>query len=156
MKATLKKKDLILSFPTNWRQEENSFTGDDLIDAYLKGKQAGKNEMINILSKQFETNVEIATSVSEKLFVEAKKKKIVPKEVHLKADGITNFSALFVVDKNDFVSDNFRQIFTIARKLKTKAETDSFYISFTFLPASNNFNEKSLHADGYFLKYEKK
>jgi hypothetical protein len=155
MKNLLKKKEPIHSLPTNWRQEKDSFTGDDLIDAYLKGKQAGKNELINILSKQFETNLEIATTVSEKLFVEAKKKKIAPKEVHLKADGITNFSALFVVDKDDFVSDNFRQIFSLARKLKTKVETDSFYISFAFLPISNNLNEKSLHADGYFLKYEK-
>ena len=112
--------------------------------------------MIHILSKQFETNLSIATTVSEKLFLEAKKKKILPKEVHLKADGITNFSALFVVDKNDFISDNFRQIFTLSRKLKAKVETENFYINFTFLPISNNLNEKNLHADGYFLKYEKK
>ncbi|MBR2648175.1 MAG: hypothetical protein IKD55_05005 [Sediminibacterium sp.] len=156
MKSTLKKKDTVQSWPTNWHQEENSFTGDDLIDAYLKGKQAGRSEMIHILSKQFETNLSIATTVSEKLFLEAKKKKILPKEVHLKADGITNFSALFVVDKNDFISDNFRQIFTLSRKLKAKVETENFYINFTFLPISNNLNEKNLHADGYFLKYEKK
>lgn len=75
MKSTLKKKDTVQSWPTNWHQEENSFTGDDLIDAYLKGKQAGRSEMIHILSKQFETNLSIATTVSEKLFSGSKKEK---------------------------------------------------------------------------------
>ena len=108
------------------------------------------------LAELFETNLTIATTIAEKLFSEAKKKKIVLKAIHLKADGITNFSALFVADKDDFVADKFRNIFGVARKFKNKVESDSFYINFFFLPFSDSFNEKNLNADGYFLKYEKK
>lgn len=156
MSTLIKEQSKQKLLPLNWKQESDSFTGDHLIEAYLKGKQEGRNEINKILSKQFETNVAIAANISEKLFSEAKKKKINLKEIHLKAEGITKFSALFVTDKNDFVADRFREILSVARKFKNKIETDSFYINFFFLPLSDSFNEKGLNADGYFLKYEKK
>ena len=31
--------------PLNWKQESDRFSGDHLIEAYLKGKQDGRNEM---------------------------------------------------------------------------------------------------------------
>lgn len=49
------------------------YTGYHLIDAYLKGKQDGKDEMIKILTKQFKDNIDIATSISEKLYSDAAK-----------------------------------------------------------------------------------
>lgn len=142
--------------PHNWKKEESVYTGDHLIDAYLKGKQDGKDEMIKILTNQFKSNIDLATSISEKLYVDANKKKINFKSIHLKADGITKFSALFVTKKEDFVSDKFRNIFISARKLKNEVENDSFYISFSFIPDSKDLSEKCLNADGFFLKYDKK
>jgi hypothetical protein len=142
--------------PQNWKKEESVYTGDHLIDAYLKGKQDGKDEMFKILNKQFKFNIDIATSTSEKLFAAAAKKKIKFKTIHLKADGITKFSALFIAKKDDYLSDKFRDIFVSARKLKNEVESDSFYISFLFMPDSKDVNEKSINADGFFLKYEKK
>lgn len=142
--------------PKNWKKEESVYTGDHLIDAYLKGKQDGKDEMIKIINKQFKDNIEIATSISEKLFADAAKKHIKFKTIHLKAEGITKFSVLFIAKKDDFLSDKFREIFVSARKLKNEVESDSFYISFMFLPDSKDVNEKSINADGFFLKYDKK
>ncbi|HUN02250.1 MAG TPA: hypothetical protein PLS00_05300 [Niabella sp.] len=142
--------------PQNWIKEESVYTGDHLIDAYLKGKQDGKDEMIKILTRQFKDNIDIATSISEKLYAEAAKKKINFKTIHLKADGITKFSALFIAKKGDFLSDKFRDIFVSARKLKNEVESDSFYISFSFMPDSKDVNEKCINADGFFLKYDKK
>lgn len=156
MQTLLRPKEIFAELPVNWKKDDQWYSGDNLIDAYLKGKQDGRNETNNILSKQFETNLTIATSIAEKLFSEAKKKKIELKEIHLKANSITNFSALFVADENDFIADDFRNIFSIARKFKNKVESDSFYINFFFLPLSDSFNEKNLNAEGYFLKYEKK
>lgn len=142
--------------PENWKREESVFTGNQLIDAYLKGKQDGKDEMIRVFNKQFKDNIDIATSISEKLYTEAAKRKINFKTIHLKAEGITTFSALFIAKKDDFLSDKFRDIFITARRLKKEVESDSFYISFSFMPESKDLNEKSINSDGFFLKYEKK
>jgi hypothetical protein len=156
MQETVKQSVKPPQIPQNWKKEESVYTGDHLIDAYLKGKQDGKDEMIKILTKQFKDNVDIATTISEKLYSEAAKKKINFKTIHLKADGITKFSALFIAKKNDFLSDKFRDIFVSARKLKNEVESDSFYISFSFMPDSKDLNEKCINADGFFLKYDKK
>ena len=156
MHASIKQSPKSSPLPQNWKKEESVYTGDHLIDAYLKGKQDGKDEIIEILTKQLKHNIDIATSVSEKLYSDAAKKKIRFKSIHLKADSITKFSALFVTKKEDFISDKFRDIFIIARKLKNEVENDSFYISFSFIPDSKDLNEKSLNADGFFLKYDKK
>ncbi len=142
--------------PENWIKKSSVYTGDQLIDAYLKGKQDGKDEMVKILSKQFKNNIEIATSISEKLYSEARQKKIFFKTIHLKADGITKFSALFVSKKADYISEKFRDIFISARNLRDEVESDSFYITFSFIPDSKDLSDKSLNADGFFLRYEKK
>lgn len=140
----------------NWKKNKEAFSGDDLIDAYLKGKEAGKNEKMRILFNQFKGNIEKATSLSENLYEFACKKDIKLKEIHLKAEDITRFAALFVADKNNFLSDNFRELYIHAREIKKIAETEDFYISFSFMPASEKINESCLITDGYFLKYEKK
>lgn len=142
--------------PQNWKKEESVYTGDNLVDAYLKGKQDGKDEIIKSLIGQFKTNVETAASVSEKLYATAERKKIHFRSIHLKADSTNKFSALFVAEQKDFISDKFRDILISARKLKNQTENENFYISFSFMPDSGNLNEKSLNADGFFLKYEKK
>ncbi len=141
--------------PPKWKKEECVYTGDHLIDAYLMGKQDGRDEAKKILAKQFKENINIATAVSEKLFATAAQKKMDLKKIYLKADGITKFSALLVAKKNDFISDKFREMFVAARKFKDEVESDSFYISFSFMPDSKSLSEKSIHADGYFLEYDK-
>lgn len=156
MVSAIKKIDNRGLIPENWEKEQKVYTGDDLIDAYLKGKQDGKNEVTEILSNTFEENVKRATSVAEKLLANAQKKKIEFKSVHLKSEGIANFTSVFVVKKEDFIEDKFRNIFVLGRKLKKELESQNIYITFSFVPDVKGFNEKKLISDGYFLKYVKK
>lgn len=156
MVSATKKNDNRGLIPENWEKEQKVYTGDDLIDAYLKGKQDGKNEVAKILSNTFEENVKKATSVSEKLFINAQTKKIEFKSVHLKSDGIANFTSIFVIKKEDFIEDKFRTILVLGRKFKKELESQNIYITFSFVPDVKGFNEKKLISDGYFLKYAKK
>ena len=142
--------------PKNWEKSEDVFTGDDLIDAFLRGKQAGQNEHYRILSKQLEENISKAAALAESLYDQISKKEIEPIEIHLKAEDITKYKALVIVSKDDFISDDFRQAYTISRKIKNESESENFYISFSFTPASEHLNEQCLLADGFFMKYEKK
>jgi hypothetical protein len=144
------------NLPLNWKKSDSVYTGDDLIDAFLKGKEAGKNERERILINQLNNNIIHAANISEKMFSEAAKKKIKLLSIHLKAEDITRYVALFVADKEDFLSDKFRSLYIKAQKLKDEAETDNFYISFSFMPQSPALDENCLISDGFFMKYEKK
>ncbi len=144
------------NIPKNWEKSEDVFTGDDLIDAFLEGKEAGKNENYRILQSQLKENINQAATISEELYAQVVSKKIKPVEIHLKAEDITRYKALFIVKKADFLSDKFREVYTLSRKLINKSESENFYISFSFAPASDFLNEHCLISDGFFMKYEKK
>lgn len=140
----------------NWKQNSETYTGDDLIDAFIRGKKAGRDEQKKVLLERISQNVNKATQLSERLYNIAIDQKFKLFEIHIKAENISSFTALFLVDNTDFLSDEFRNIYTTARQLKNEAETDTFYISFSFTPKSEQLSEDCLVADGYFLKYEKK
>jgi len=146
--------------PENWEKSVNVYSGDDLIDAYIrgreKGREDGKSEAFQVLFSQFTNNMEQAKAESEKLYSIALKSGVKFQSIHIKADSITKFSVLFIADKNDFISDNFRSIYIYARQVKKEAEKENFYISFSFMPSIENLNENCLTSDGYFMKYEKK
>ena len=52
MQEVVKQSVKTSQIPLNWKKEESVYTGYHLIDAYLKGKQDGKDEMILRLQYQ--------------------------------------------------------------------------------------------------------
>lgn len=139
-----------------WQKNDSAFTGDDIIDAYLDGKEVGRSETFKILLSQFNGNIEKAKGIAQRLYTQSEYKQFKIKAIHLKAEDITKYRLIFIVDKKDFINDSFREIYIIARSLKNETEAENFYLSFSFLPYSANLSEDCLLADGYFMKYEKK
>ncbi len=137
----------------HWQKQSNVISYNDILDAYLKGKEAGKTEQQRVNQSLFDTNLEKAQEVSEKLFEEITHSGVNIKAIHLKAEAITSFSALFVSDTNDFLKEDFRNVFILARKIKNESEDQTFSISFTFTPASKNLDENCLASDGFFAKF---
>jgi hypothetical protein len=141
--------------PNVWKKSEGTFSADAVIDAYLKGIEVGKNEYTRVLMLQFKENMTEAGKATERLLLKATEHNIKVKSVHLRADSISAFTALFIVDEKDFLDDSFRPIFTDARNIKNEFIKETFYISFTFLPSPANLKESSLTADGYSWNYAK-
>ena len=137
----------------NWRNQTNVITHNDVLDAYLAGKEAGKTEQQRVNQSLFDSNLEKAKELSEKLYLEISELGFDLKAIHLKADSITSFNALFIADTSDFLNDKFREAFIAARKSKIKNESHTFFISFTFTPNSKTLDESCLASDGYFIKY---
>jgi hypothetical protein len=139
-----------------WKQKEGTSSPDPIIDAYLKGVEAGKTEYTQVLTSQFAANMQESGIATEQLLCELEKRKLPVHAVFLKADGITSFEALFIVNEADFIAEDFRSVYTTARQIKNEHLKDNYYIAFSFMPQSNNFNENYLIADGYAWKYAKR
>lgn len=137
----------------NWQNQPDVITANDVIDAYFKGKEDGKTEQERVYRSLFNSNLERAKLVSESLFEQIIESGLHLKSIHLKADTITSFCALFVADSNDFLKEGFRDVFLFARKAKVQNEDATFEISFLFTPDSKTLSEHSLASDGYFIKY---
>jgi len=138
--------------PSNW-QKQYGYSDNDLVEAYLMGKEQGKTEQQRINKNLFDANLLKAQEVAERLFKEIGAYKISMKSAHLKAESLTSFSILFVSDKDDFVKDEFRNALILARSFKKLTDDDTFAISFTFTPDSDTLNEDCLASDGFFIKY---
>lgn len=141
--------------PKNWQRSEDYFTSNDLINAYLDGKEAGKKEEKQKWINEFTVNVKLATSISEELYALGEESKIKFSAIHLKARSLKSFESLFFVDKKLFLSENFRNIYTLSRNLRNKYMTDKFNLSFSFTPETDEVSIDSLAADGFLMHYEK-
>ncbi len=137
----------------NWQKQSDVVTHDDVIDAYIAGKEVGRNLEEKLRRDKFESNLKKATEVSEQLFNKIEATGATLKVIHLRADSITSFCGLFVVDPEDFLKDEFRQAFILAREAKLENEDDTFEISFLFTPYSPHLSEQMLFSDGYFIRY---
>jgi hypothetical protein len=137
----------------NWRQQYDAVTDNDVIDAYFKGKEAGKDEAKIAMIKLFELNLGKAQEKSEELYESIKAMGININSIHLKADNLTNFMALIVADYEDYVSENFLKAISVSRDLKTKTDSKDFTLNFYFTYHAETLNVHCLDSDGYFLKY---
>lgn len=137
----------------NWRQQYDAVTHNDVIDAYLKGKQAGKDETKIAMIKLFELNLNKAQEKSEELYESLKSMGFSINSIHLKADTITSFMALIIADYNDYVSEDFLNAITASRGVKNEIDSDDFTLNFYFTYHADTLNEHCLDSDGYFLKY---
>lgn len=137
----------------NWIQLDDVVTHNDVIDAYLKGKEVGRDESKLAMNRLFQNNLTRAQDNSEKLNNHLKKIGIEIFEIHLKADNLTDFIGLVIAKQEDYVSENFLKAVKAARGIKKYSDSDDFNIYFSFTYKAETLNENCLNADGYFLKY---
>lgn len=137
----------------NWEQQYNVVTHNDVIDAYLQGKKAGRNEMQIAMNKLFENNLTKAQDTSEELYRKFTDMNLTIHSIHLKADTVTSFNVLVITDLKDYVSKDFLKGITISRDIKAKSTDAGFEIDFLFTYHAETLNEKCLDSDGYFMKY---
>ncbi len=138
-----------------WETQESAVTHNDVIEAYLTGKQIGRSEQISVNLRLFGENYEKVKSLSETLHKQIESIGFKVIGLHLRADSITSFNTLLIVDRNDFINESFLKSFSIARAFKNEADCDTFDVTFTFTPDSDTLDENCLEHDGFFAKYKK-
>lgn len=81
--------------------------------------------------------------------------KIEFKKAYLRIADITKFEVVILVPESKFVSSDFRKVYLLADKIKSENNKDTFYITFSFMPISEKFNEQALINDGFAMQYER-
>lgn len=140
--------------PSNkWEKQDNAFTTDDVINAYLTGRKDGKSAAQVAKNALFDNNLNKAKELSEGLFKKLTDIGFNIDSIHIKAESIVDFTALIVTSKDDYINDGIRKAFSISRKIKQENQNESFNIFFTFTYAADTLKEEVLESDGFFLKY---
>jgi hypothetical protein len=141
--------------PKDWEAGTKDFSANEVISAYFLGKEDGKKEDFEKYKNQFSLNIKLASAIAEELFEIGMEKKIDLRSIHLKANSLSSFEALFLVSKDSIQSDNFRNAYVISRTLRNKYKSDKFNLYFSFTPQTEEVDINCLAADGFFMRYEK-
>lgn len=141
--------------PVEEGMEKKFYSGDDLIDAYLKGKEDQKNSEIQVLTEKLENNLIAAKAHSERLFSIIQDYGFKCRVIKLKIKDIYTYVSLFIIDEDDFCNDDFLKIYEESIKLKKEYNTSStFNFTTMFSPDNKELSEETILTDGFYLSYE--
>ncbi|MCB0480225.1 MAG: hypothetical protein KDC83_02285 [Flavobacteriales bacterium] len=140
--------------PITKSSEHSTFSADDLIDAYFNGKKAQVDEEREMRFEKFESNLHRAKQLSEQMLDTIFQNGFKCESIHLKIKDIYHFSSIYLIDEDDYCSDEFLDIYKESIKLKSEANiSQSFNYTIIFTPNNEFLNKKRILADGYFLSY---
>jgi hypothetical protein len=143
-----------------WKNESvssnESFTANEVIDAYESGTKDGEKRIIERIAKLAHEQTVRAMHVCEQIWLHLVSIGIEPISIHLKRDGMSAFAGLFVVREEKFLSDDFEDVYTFIFSVIDKVNTHEFHLGIHFLPVSGPYNKDMLLADGFVYSYNGK
>ncbi len=142
--------------PSKWEKTGDSYSSDDLINAYLKGKDDQRGAEERILMKALSDNVNKSTTVIENFAKQIKESfGVTVKGINLKIQRISYLEFLFVVDSSSYLSDDFKKVYDLSKEIKAEHNSDTLCITLTFMPDKKSIDMDAIHSDGYILEYVK-
>lgn len=141
--------------PRDWaaKEAERTFSTNELISAYLVGKEHAMDHALEKARQQLNSNIRTATVIAEDLLRTLEEKAIKLVGIHLKPVNIRNFEFLFIVDEQSFDSEEFINAYSITHQVKNQYQTDDLVLEFSYLSNEETLSDECLVADGYFIHY---
>lgn len=131
-----------------------TFSADDLIDAYFNGKRDQIDQERQLRIEKLNGNLRKAAQLSVQIFDFIKDSGFTCNMVYLKVKNIYSFTALFLVDEDDYCDDSFLQVYEKTIEIKKAENTSTTFDYSTILtPTTKYFDKKSILVDGYILSY---
>lgn len=160
MTATTSIKKDSSNLPETWEVsvDRNSiFTNDDVIDAFLKGKEEGFKEKKQLFIDKLNENINKSASFTEKMLTFLRQRKLNPISAHLKINAYNDFVILVTLPEKEFISEDFLVCYDFASTIEEETEKDKHYnIMFMFSDRDDTFNKSLLVSDGFFMDYKMK
>ncbi|MCG9910906.1 MAG: hypothetical protein MH137_06345 [Flavobacteriales bacterium] len=132
----------------------SQFSADDLIDAYFNGR---KDQVDNDNKLRLETlnkNLERAAKLSLEILAFIRSSGFSCEMVYMKVKNIYQFTALFLVNEDDFCKDEFLSVYKKSVEIKKANNTEStFDFTSIITPANPHFDPNAVLIDGYNLSY---
>ncbi|TGK41272.1 hypothetical protein [Leptospira andrefontaineae] len=143
------------SKPSIWEPEEPVYTSDDLIKAYLDGKEEGLQREKKVLVEKLKENTSAAADLTQSIFEILQTKKITPEFAYLRINAWDNINVAIGVPEKSYISEEMLSVYDYTWDIETEANADdSRKIIFSFLGLNENFKLNCLISDGYYWKFK--
>ena len=131
------------------------FTNDDVIDAFLKGKEVGVKEKKQIFVDKLNENIEKSANFTESMLTFLRKNNFNPISAHLKINAFNDFVLLVTLPEDECISAKFWVSYNFAATIEEQVMNDKYYnVMFMFSDREEEtFNKNLLASDGFFMDY---
>lgn len=152
-------KDKKLNEPNHWEisvDKKSIYTNDDIIDAYLKGKEMGIKEKEQIFVEKLNENIKKSAHLTKSMLIYLKQNGFKPKSAHLKINSFDSFVILVTVPENEYISEKFLETYQYASTLENDTLEDQYFNPmFIFSDRKeDSFNKNLLVTEGFFMDYK--
>lgn len=130
----------------------DTFSSDEVIDAYFKGQQEALENASKLFAKTLEEGVQRCASLSKSVLAYLRTQGFSPTVAFLRINSAFDFDALIGVLEKDFLSDKIIETYSFISDLEEKNNKDFFHISFSISDLEVGFNEEAVFADRFLLK----
>ncbi|MDR2145600.1 MAG: hypothetical protein LBE91_03960 [Tannerella sp.] len=148
--AELKKDKTVASWiPT---RKDETFTSDDLIDAYLHGRKDAFAAAKRLAFDKLNTNIEKSKDITVSLLNTLKRHNFNPVDAYLMVDGFDYFKILITVPELERANEDFLEMYDLVAELEEKNKNEFYYVLVSFCHINEYFDEEKVLSDGYILK----
>jgi len=156
MEAIAEKKNINWQIsPMRHEKGKDTYSADVLIDAYLKGRKDAANIDKQMRLEKLEANLKKAKSLSVHLFESIKEQGFNCSSIKLKIKDIYHYSSIFLVNEDDYINDDFLNIYSQSIKIKKEANKEkTFDFTTIFAPMNSDVEFNNMLADGYIFSYD--
>lgn len=142
----------------NWelpQDSKNSFSSDDVVDAYIKGKRSVLEQNKKAIYSQLEGNIIKAGNDTELIAKHLSSKGISVTDIYLNPESWNQFVIMIVIPESDFLDDKILSIYDFLSDYEIKVSNDMYNLQFNICGASGSLDISCVESDGFVLKYNK-
>ena len=132
---------------------EREPTNNELIEAYLLGKEKGMEEDKQLKLSQLKSNMKDAAILTGKVFSLLKKSGLRPVSAHLRVQSWNSLNVLVLVEEKDMLSEGLLKSYNEMAVLEQEANNTLRYIDLSVTDGGDHLDRESLVADGFMFTY---
>lgn len=129
--------------------ESGVFSADHVVEAYFKGKRAGKDEANEIVQNELKNRIETVGKQTMSLITYLTKFKVTPSNVFLRVNSLKSFDVLVIIKEKDFLSDKMIEIYNHIGSMQSEV---SCAYNFNFV-VKEGLNMDAVKSDDYILRH---
>ncbi len=152
MEKVLTGRDVNWGNQTLKTRSKDSFTSNEVMDAYFKGKKDGLEFSQKVLLKQFSANIDSSLKYTAQVVDKLTDLSFKPINAYLRLKSVQHFDVLLTLPEEDILNEDILHIYSFLGKFEKKVHDEMFAINYTLSSHNESFNEQLLALDGFVLK----
>jgi len=141
----------------NWEltsPKDLQFSSDQVIDAYLKGKQEGLELQQKLVVEKLMSNIAKAGNHTSELLEIIKNKSLNPVSAYLRINSWDDYTILVVLPQSEFLDPRTLDLYDYISEMESEVEEDMYRIQVSLCDTVSEINEQYVRSDGFALKHK--